>query len=220
MKNISSEKPKKKHKVITFMLIAAALTTAIVGTTVIAATLNKKADFSEVISGEKDALDVYSANDFIMKTDIENLDAEFLGIMGNEETAFAEIELFHKDGTAFFEDYDDYYEPEYKNHIDDIYYSNHFSTVDSYIAELFDEGTFTKNGDEYIANNLGCKYFEGALEIKNKDNNDITDDTSNNVIYVYDKETNRLKLYIQIKNNSNITDPDTSKKLTDLTGAS
>ena len=89
-------KPKKKKKRWIPILIAAALTTAVIGTTVIASGV--LTPFSNKFSGDTSTLKVYSNDSFRFTSKNDELQAEFAGIVGDEDFSLAAIQITRKDG--------------------------------------------------------------------------------------------------------------------------
>ena len=104
MQQISSQKHKSSKKRLTVFLVAAAVSTAVVGTTVVATTTRQKeANFSEKFNGDVSVMEIYEAKDFSFRTCDENLQAEYLGMIGDGDRAVASIVLTKKDGGSFLE---------------------------------------------------------------------------------------------------------------------
>ena len=99
----AEKKPSRKKKGLPIMLAAAVAATAIVGTTVIAANITGK-EFNIVIQGESDALEVYDSDRFRFETSNDNLKADFLRMIGDNNIAYAAIELSTKDGSPIVDD--------------------------------------------------------------------------------------------------------------------
>lgn len=98
---VSSAAGKKRSR-LPLILIAAALTVTLIGTTVIAATgiFNP---FSQKFAGDTSALKVYENNSFSFSSPDNNLEAKFAGMVGDEEFILAAVELTKKDDSTFTE---------------------------------------------------------------------------------------------------------------------
>lgn len=102
--------PKKKKRWIP-LLIAAAIATTVISTTVIAVTGGLGSRFSDIVSGETDAVDLYDGGSFTFDTTDDNLQAQFLGVTGDENTVLAALALSYKDGSTFTGEADGFLEP-------------------------------------------------------------------------------------------------------------
>lgn len=100
----------KKHHYLTTFLIAAAISAALVGTTVIAGQLFKP-DFNGKFDGDVSALVVHEPQNFFFEPLNNNLEAYFGGIVGDEDTAVASVLLTKKDNTPFLTDEDGILQP-------------------------------------------------------------------------------------------------------------
>ncbi len=108
----TAEPPKRKRKKWFPILIAAVISTAVIGTTVIAVKSGLDSRFADVVSGETDAVDLYDDGSFTFDTTDDNLQANFLGVTGDSTTVFAGMELSYKDGRTFTGTYDGFLDPE------------------------------------------------------------------------------------------------------------
>lgn len=144
MNAIQNKESTKKHnnirKKLPLILIAAALTTTIIGTTAIAAVNLFKPDFSDKFKGDNSALTIYSTDDFKFETSDSNLNAEFLGMTGDQDFTVALIELTRKDGSVFQEDERDFL-------INDYYYGD-METDEKAPYKLFVSAPGSKNINE------------------------------------------------------------------------
>lgn len=93
---------KKKHWIP--LLIAAVLTTAAIGTTVVAVNGGLSGQFSEIVSGQTDAVNRYDGGNFHFDTSDSNLSARLLGVTGDEHTVLAGVALSYQDGRSFLDD--------------------------------------------------------------------------------------------------------------------
>ena len=101
LQQIKSSKTKKNTKRLTVWLVAAAVSVAVVGTTVIATTGLLNSDFTPVYKGDVDALDVIDTSEFTFEAEDGRLSAEFLGMVCTENNVIASVSLKKTDGTAF-----------------------------------------------------------------------------------------------------------------------
>ena len=144
-----SKTHRRKPKKLPLMLIAAAVSVAIVGTTVAAVALNRREDFSEIISGESEALEVYTNDSFRFETTDDNLQAELLGMTGTEKNAYACFEVSTKDGSPINGDFDGYIKPDYKTFSSEEEYNNYIKIKADGIEKI------KKEDSEY-----NFKYFQ------------------------------------------------------------
>lgn len=98
---INTTVSKKRHKTLTVWLVAAAITTAVVGTSVIASTGVLHPDFTPMYKGDVDSLKVRGTDEFTFEPADPSLKAEFLGMVCTEEKIVASVALTKTDGTAF-----------------------------------------------------------------------------------------------------------------------
>ena len=101
IEQIKSSGTKRTKKRLTVWLVAAAVSVAVVGTTVIATTGLLHSDFTPVYKGDIDALDVIDTSEFTFEADNGSLSAEFLGMVCTEKNVIASVSLKKTDGTAF-----------------------------------------------------------------------------------------------------------------------
>ena len=101
LQQIKSSKTKKNTKRLTVWLVAAAVSVAVVGTTVIATTGLLHSDFTPVYKGDVDALDVIDTSEFTFEAADGSLSAEFLGMICTEKNVIASVSIKKTDGTAF-----------------------------------------------------------------------------------------------------------------------
>ncbi len=101
MQNVHTAPEKKSgRRKLPLLLIAAALSAAVIGTTVLAAT-GVFTPFSQKYDGDTSALTVYENDSFRFRSDNADLQASFGGFVGDEDFTLAAIELTNKDGSAF-----------------------------------------------------------------------------------------------------------------------
>ncbi len=103
MQNIKAEKPRNIRKKVTICLIAAALATAVIGSTVLAATGVFKPKLSDVYKGDTSFLEIQDTEEFTFTSYNDDISAEFMGIVSTEDETIASVLLTKKDGTAFTE---------------------------------------------------------------------------------------------------------------------
>ena len=85
------KKPKRIKNKLPLILIAAAVSAALIGTTVIAATGLLKPILSEKYGGDTSTLAVYNNNSFKFSCEDKNINAEFLGFTGEEDFTVAAV---------------------------------------------------------------------------------------------------------------------------------
>lgn len=98
------KKPGRIKNRLPFILIAAAVSTVLIGTTVIAATGLLKPILSEKYGGDTSTLAVYNNDSFKFTCDDKNINAEFLGFTGEDDFTVAAVELTRKDKDVFIKD--------------------------------------------------------------------------------------------------------------------
>lgn len=220
----SESEPRRKNKRLPIMLAAAAVTTAIVGTTVIAANINENKKFNEVIKGESDALEVYDNDSFKFETSNRNLKADFLGILGDDNIAYAAIELSTKDGSALIDDGYVLFNQEITSnnslHDYELYQKSiqeKISTIDSDMSDnnysFFENEPYSSISDPQDYFYVDGKYNEdfynywikngmsngGEVLFTNSDNTENSIDS--NIYYVPGDTPDKLKVYIRLENN-------------------
>lgn len=99
-----NKKPKRIKNKLPLILIAAAVSAALIGTTVIAATGLLKPILSEKYGGDTSTLAVYNNNSFKFSCEDKNINAEFLGFTGEEDFTVAAVELTRNDNDVFIKD--------------------------------------------------------------------------------------------------------------------
>ena len=101
MAGVSAKKKSKSVKrKLPLILIAAAVSTAIVGTTVLAAT-GVLFPLSDKFQGDTSALSFHNNGTFKFNSKDSNLQGNFLGYVGDKDFTLATIEITKKDGSAF-----------------------------------------------------------------------------------------------------------------------
>ena len=120
MSKISSGKKKQSRNKVTFILIAAAVSAAVVGTTVIATSGVLNPRFEQVLSGDVSSLPIHETKIFSFDSPDENLQAEFAGYVNDGERYYASVILTRKDDTPFAK-------------ADDMYYSESTVSKDFYL---------------------------------------------------------------------------------------
>lgn len=175
---------KSKRSKLPVILVAAAVSTAVIGTTAIAAGISGIEKFSDVVRGESTAFEVVENDSFRFESDDKNLRADFLGILGDEQIAYAAIELSTKDGSSFIEDQDGFFTMNYP----------------SYSGSYADD-----NFDNFVLQNEAS--FRCSVIPAKGENTDDPDRLINNTVYYVPGDTpDKIKVYIRLespdKNNS------------------
>ena len=94
----------KKRSKLPVILVAASVSTAIIGTSVVASTNIISSNFNNKYKGDTSAITIYENDSFKFTTKDDNLKAEFIGLVGDEDFTMATVELTKKDGSTFFND--------------------------------------------------------------------------------------------------------------------
>ena len=93
MQQIRASKTKRNRKRLSIWLVAAAVSAAVVGTTVIATTGLLHPDFTPIYTGDVSVLEVVGTNEFNFSSDNNSLNAEFLGMVFTEKNLVASVAL-------------------------------------------------------------------------------------------------------------------------------
>lgn len=150
---------RKKRKFLSTLLIAAVVSVALIGTTVIATQVFKP-DFTEKFSGDVSSLVVYEPESFHFASLDDNLDAYFVGIVGDHDSAVASVLLTKKDETPFLADKQEVVLQPEGMLLDEIVHTEVWEEPDdyNYLAALrsmesrpdYDYVFYTKNRDNTI----------------------------------------------------------------------
>lgn len=97
----AEKKSHRKHSRLPVILVAASVSTAIIGTSVLASTSVISNNFNNKYKGDTSAITIYENDSFKFTTKDDNLKAEFIGLVGDEDFTVATVELTKKDGSTF-----------------------------------------------------------------------------------------------------------------------
>ena len=180
MQRINAQKPKKNRKGFALLLIAAVISTALIGTTVMAAAGVFSPKLNDIYRGDTSFLEVHGTDEFIFESEDDNLSAEFVGITTIDDETIASVVLTKKDDSPFTDA--DHIESNEKHLLDDIISVDWYSPGDNVVSDL------KKN-----PNNIDYAY----AYYKNSKDGKMLEYSSMAVNYILSDDKKSIRLYIK-----------------------
>lgn len=182
MQQIRASKTKRNRKRLSIWLVAAAVSAAVVGTTVIATTGLLHPDFTPIYTGDVSVLEVVGTNEFNFSSDNNSLNAEFLGMVFTEKNLVASVALTKTDGTAFT-DADGIIAP-------DAEPLNNYISLDNCPDDSDSDYYLSRLRDAQKTADYPYVYFMQGK------NNELYESGSDDLYYVLSEDGMSLKIYI------------------------